>query len=107
MRPRPGKAVVAVGTTALAAIAVLAVSHFTRRRLVKKLLVGISRYPLDQDEKLELPLGARLQAFGEAFGEPLREGEDAAMYLHRVFDVDDAFFGERPFWRLSEGPEGP
>ena|SRR5438105_1142879 len=88
----------------LAFLLVVVVWRAIRRPLVRRLVRRIPHYPLDVDERLELPLGARLQAFGEAMGEAVREGEDEAKYLRRVFGVHDAFYGERPFWRLSEGP---
>jgi hypothetical protein len=99
-----GKALVGIVVAALAFVTVLAVWAAIRAILVKRLLVGIAHYPLDEDTRLQFPLGARLQAFGEALGESVRDGEDSLAYLRRVFQVRDAFYGERPFWRGTDGP---
>jgi hypothetical protein len=102
--PRLGKAIVGVGLAVLAFAVVVIAWRASRRPLVNRQVVEIAHYPLDQDERLDLPLGPLLQELGRALGEPLGEGEDSMSYLRRVFDVTDAFYGERPYWRASEGP---
>jgi hypothetical protein len=97
------KAVVGFVGAILAIVLVVLVWRLTRDAVARRLLVEVARYPLDQDERLGLPLGQRLEVFAETIGQPRRDGEDNAGYLRRVFGVEDAFYGERPFWRLSEG----